>query len=202
MATNIETWQELRTELGIVPAPQILSPQSAAALTTAADTLAPEQVDAIKAEIITLWKAHKNSGAAIAPLLYKLCKALHAPGKKGNGFDAWLKGAKIPHSSAYRWIVKYANREGLDLPFSTKQKQKTATLSHVAQTLPLTEQHCDELRAEYIPAPTSLSELKKLLKRSFESAGAASRHDWAKELVRWITQEILEQASETETPEL
>jgi hypothetical protein len=126
------------------------------------DVPGPEQEAALKTEIISLWKQRNQCDAALPPLLYKLCKALHAPGKKGQGFDAWLKEAGISHTTAYRWIEKYAKRNGLPLPFVPKAKpnpeplqpepeESEATLSHVVQTLPMEAQQQSSLELESTP---------------------------------------------------
>jgi hypothetical protein len=200
MNANQQIWQELRSGLGILPPPTEPSSQSAE-VSSDDNVINPEQEAALKAEIVSLWKQHTSSQVALAPLLYKLCKSLHAPGKKGMGFDAWIEQAEIPHSTAYRWIAKYCKREGLSLPYAPKQKPEplppepekpdNTTLSHVEQTLPLSDPKGPDLEAGYIPQPRSLSDVKAVVIGVFESTDLTSRCHLAQELIDWITEHFV-----------
>jgi hypothetical protein len=103
----------------------------------------------LKTDILALWKQHDECELQIAPLLYQLCKTLHAPGKKGAGFDAWLKANGKSRSTAYRWIRQYCTEHNEQSPWPKKKKgTQAATLSHVAQTLPFVSQEVTGTQSE------------------------------------------------------
>src|ERR1022692_4329130 len=117
-----------------------IAPQGTPAPAEFIESISEEEEQALKDEALHLWEEHDNGEKAIAkceeaiaPILFKLRKALHAPGKKGQGFDAWLKAEGKPKATAYRWIARYCKKNSETLPWDVKQKAKAPTLSHVGQ---------------------------------------------------------------------
>ena len=178
-----------RTELGIVaktiPIPTIL--------------LSPEQEEDLKAEIVRTWKQHEHCEKSLARLLYRLCAALYAPGCKGKGFRAWLKSNDIPHATAYRWIEKYARREGLPVPYERAEIQKpkrraeAGTLSQVRQPSSIRAQSAGEevSPVEVIAAPQSLADFESLVTQFLNGLSPSDRRARAQEWVTWLETEFL-----------
>lgn len=173
-----DPWQAIRKGLGIGPA----SAHEAEAI-----PLNDEQ--GLKTEILRLWHRHEQSKQALGKPLYVLQKLLHNPGKKAAGFDAWLKQNGIPRSTAYWLIKKYCKREGLAAPASSKTGTKksepaTPASSNIGQTG--AGEH-----AEYIQAPTSISELIGVVERFFDQvADMAVRSQHATEVRQWLDSNV------------
>lgn len=173
--------RQVRRDLGIIPhtssVPTII--------------LSAAQEEDLKAEIVRFWKQRQRCKEALAPLLYKLCGALHSPGRRGNGFIAWLQENHIPKATAYRWIEKYARREGLLLPYKKvavpkpKPVTETSTSSQVGQPRPgYGETDGAQVpAAEFIAAPESLSDVKGILSRYFWGLNDDDRHSQLEQLV-------------------
>jgi len=178
--------QEVRTGLGIAapsrPIPTI--------------ELSATQEEDLEAEILRTWKQHEQCEKAIAPMLYKLCAALYAPGQTGKGFEAWLKKNHKPKATAYRWIKNYAKREGLPLPYKERAKvQKPAadakeptTSSHVRQpsTVGKSAGNNTTTDLEFIAQPKCLAEVKEILSRYLDGLNEADRRTHTVELVSWL----------------
>jgi hypothetical protein len=174
----LSPWQAIRKGLGI-------GTENA----TEFEAIPVNDEHGLKTEIMRLWKTHEQSKQALGKPLYELQKLLHNPGKKNSGFDFWLKQNGIPRSTAYWLIKKYCKREGLAASASSKTGTKksvpaTPALSNIGQTG--AGEH-----AEYIPAPTSVSELIGLLARFFDQVtDPAVRSQHAMELREWLDSNV------------
>src|ERR1039458_654343 len=115
--TQISVWNELCSDLNL-PAETISLDIEA------------EDEDSLKFRALLLWDKCDKCESEIAPILYVLCKKIHAPGKKDDGFNAWLKANGKPKATAYRWIRKYANEKSLELPFQLKAKATRDNMGH------------------------------------------------------------------------
>ncbi len=180
--------QEVRTGLGIDaptrPIPTVI--------------LSATQEEDLKADVLRMWKQHEKCEQELAPLLYRLCAALHAPGRKGEGFGAWLKGNGIPKATAYRLIGRYAHREGLPLPYKEKapRPKPRATVRDTgsfqtettfAGTQESDQAGQDELtHAEFIAQPQCLADVKDILSRYLQGLDDDDRRVQKTELVRWL----------------
>jgi hypothetical protein len=142
--------------------------------------------DSLKLKALLLWDKCDKCEVSIGEILYALCKKLHAPGKKDEGFNAWLKANGKPRATAYRWIKKYAEPLGLELPHVAKAKAKP-TLSHVGQGA---SSPPSEMLNRY-PVPGDIASAKALLHQFFDVAAPQVRSEWALELVDWIKNEFL-----------
>jgi hypothetical protein len=144
------------------------------------EIISEEEELALKNEALNLWKEHDtaiaNTEEAIAPVLIKLRKALHAPGKKGQGFDAWLKDEGKPRATAYRWIARYCEKHKEALPWEVKQKAKAPTLSHVGQG--------DSLSF------MKLKDVEGVLFNFLQGLDEMSRDATASQLVGWINGQV------------
>jgi hypothetical protein len=145
-----------------------------------------EDADSLKLKALLLWDKCDNCEASIGEVLYFLCKKLHAPGKKDVGFNRWLKDHGKPRATAYRWIRKYANKNGLEPPFQPKAKN-TPTLSQMGQGA---LSPSSEMQTRY-PVPSDIDSAKILLHEFFEVAAPQVRSEWASELIDWIKNEFL-----------
>lgn len=175
---QISVWNELFSDLNLIPE------------TIDLDT---EDADSLKLKALQLWETYdsfhakcKEREASVAEVLYVLCKKLHAPGKKDDGFKAWLKSNGRSKATAYRWIRKYADSKGLELPFQPKEKT-TPTLSHVGQGAPSPTSG----KLNRYPVPYDIGSAKVLLHQFFEVAAPHLRSEWALELVDWIKNQFL-----------
>ena len=166
-------WNELCSDLNLSTVKAILD-------------IEVEDEDSLMIKALLIWERYDECESSIAPILYVLCKKLHAPGKKGDGFNKWLKDNGKSKATAYRWIRNYANKNGLELPFQPKAKT-TPTLSHVGQgaispTLGMLNRY---------PVPVDLASAKALLHQFFAVADPQVRSEWALELVNWIKNEFI-----------
>jgi hypothetical protein len=180
------TIMDIRAGLG-KPMPKV-PPVPAKDTADAGEAQSDEQEASLKSKILTLWQEHDQCEADLPRLLYELCKMLHAPGRKGEGFEAWLKANNRPKSTAYRWIRKYTTREGLNPPFEQKAEPKNS--SQVARGSTATP--TDDVQADYIPVPVSVAETKKMIEQALQRADASSRRQWAKEILEWLSREYLQ----------
>jgi hypothetical protein len=181
----------LRAQLGIVVAHQ---PEPTAE-TASLEPETPEE-HALKSTILEKWQQHQHLEKELAPLLYQLCVLLHAPGRKGQGFEAWLKQNRKSKATAYRCIKRYAKREGLPLPYKEKGtrlgKAEVATSSHVIRpSLTIARSDGHDLQAAYIPAPASTAEMTGILQRYFDRLQGADQYQECMALIAWIETNIL-----------
>jgi hypothetical protein len=158
-------------------------PQTTPPSTEISEVISEEEELALKTEALHLWEEHDNgektianSEEAIAPILIKLRKALHAPGKKGQGFDAWLKSEGKPKATAYRWIARYCKKYKEALPWDMKQKAKAPTLSHVGQG--------DSLSS------LKLKDVEGVLFNFLQGLDEMNRGATASQLVGWINGQV------------
>jgi hypothetical protein len=117
-----QIWNELRSDLNLLPE-----------LITSSQL--PQDEELLKTQALLLWGERDKCEAALAPILYELNKKIQAKGKKGQGFYAWLRANGKSPSTAYRWMKKYASKNGLNEP-PPPPPDKTdvlSTLSQVAQ---------------------------------------------------------------------
>src|ERR1017187_8380308 len=145
-----------------------------------------EDEDSLKIKALLLWDKCDKCESDIGEVLYVLCKKLHAPGKKDEGFNAWLRANGKPRATAYRWIGNYANKNGLELLSQPKAKTKP-TLSHLGQGAP---SPTSEMLNRY-PVPGDIASAKALLHQFFEVVAPQVRSEWALELVNWIKKEFI-----------
>jgi hypothetical protein len=181
LVTTVNTpWDQIRSGLGI----------GAENPTFAKSTSITDEQE-LKTEILRLWQQHEQSKQALGKRLYELQKLLHSPGKKGAGFDAWLKENGIPHSTAYWLLKRHCEREGLAPALSeNKTKSKTevapSTLSNLGQTGGV------DVHAEYVPEPKSISELIGLMARFFETVpDPETRARWASDIHKWLDERFV-----------
>ena len=187
----VKLMQEVRTGLGIEaptrPIPTFM--------------LSAAQEEDLKADVLRMWKQHEKCEQELAQLLYRLCAALHAPGRREQGFRRWLKDHGKSHATAYRIIGRYARREGLPLPFKPKiqktkpksQKSESAaqgfsTFSQLRQTSGA-HQHDTERTmpvAEFIAPPESLCELKRITAQYLDRLSEPDQAIQIKELIGWL----------------
>jgi hypothetical protein len=181
---------QIRKELGLgSPMPVVPSPVTECSVADQQEPLSPGDEQELGKQILQLWKQHDTCETDLPGLLYQFCVALHAPGRKGQGFEAWLKDNKKPKSTAYRWINKYAKREGLKPPFPVKKKTKTSSQPGRGSKSPMPKQ--DGVEAESVPVPKDLPELKSLVRGFLERADETERRHWIKELQNWLAMELL-----------
>jgi len=187
------TWQELREDLGlVVTADAEVQPETI----PIEPVVGSSEEAALKAVIIELWQQHSKSEQELGPRLYELCKILHAPGRTGHGFDAWLKASQIPHSTAYRWIQKHCAREGLNLPYKKKEQstaknveKKSKTLSQMGQgSEPVSVP--DDTEADVVPVPTSAKQVIALIERGFAKLSVKDRLTEDIALRAWLDADI------------
>lgn len=171
-----QIWAELHSDLNLLPE-----------LITNAPL--PEDEDSLKTQALLIWGEHEKCETALAPILYELNKKIQAKGKKGQGFYAWLKANGKSPSTAYRWMRKYARKNGFEPPASPSTKKDGAsTLCQVAQ--PLTESLPPDVD-DYVPAPTSIDTTKVLLWQFFQKLDKETRSTYASMIIGWITSEVL-----------
>jgi hypothetical protein len=166
-------WQEIRKALGI-----------GVVVTEEKETVALGGEEDLKDEILVLWEQATQSRKILSKRLYELQKLLHNPGKKDVGFDSWLKQKGIPKSTAYWLIKKYCQREGLADAIGKKKSKVTPKPIPASSKLGQTGA---ETHAEFIPAPTTISEVTGLLARFFETLpDIGARSQCAVEIRQWL----------------